>query len=62
MGFYLARDRRLVYSRDYCRDTEGFFNVPLESDELWLPGQYAIRLIDGSRRDWDEVITFTVQQ
>jgi hypothetical protein len=62
LGFYLTRGGRLIYSRDYCRDTAGFFNVPIESDELFLPGQYSIRLIDVARRNWDEVITFTVQR
>lgn len=62
LAFYLARDGRLIYSRDYCRDTAGFFNVPIESGELFSPGQYAIRVIDLTRRNWDEVITFTVQR
>jgi hypothetical protein len=62
LAFYLTRDGRLIYSRDYCRDTASFFNVPIESDELFSPGQYSIRVIDLTRRNWDEVITFTIQR
>ena len=62
LGFYLLKDRRIVHSRDYCRDTAGFFLVPIESNEMFSPGQYSIRVIDVARRNWDEVITFTVQR
>lgn len=62
LAFYLTRDGRLIYSRDYCRDTAGYFVVPIETDDLFSPGQYSIRVIDGTRRNWDEMITFTVQR
>ncbi len=61
LGFYVTRGDRPIHSQQYCRATPGYFSATLENDEFFTPATYSVKVMDVSRRNWEETISFVIK-
>ncbi len=61
LGFYVTRGDKSIHSQQYCRAAPGYFSVALESNEFFTPATYSVKVMDVSRRNWEEMISFVIK-